>query len=58
MAKAIKQNGKYVLEKDRVISARIRSKEDLQKVMSKLSEQDLRDLLERILTRLTALESS
>jgi len=58
MAKAIKQNGKYVLEADRVISARIRSKEDLQKVMSKLSEQDLRDLLERILTRLTALENS
>lgn len=58
MAKAIKHNGKYVLEADRVISARIRSKEDLQKVMSKLSEQDLRDLLERILTRLTALENS
>ena len=58
MAKAIKHNGKYVLEPDQVISARIRSKEDLQKVMSKLSEQDLRELLERILTRLNALEKA
>lgn len=56
MAKAIKHNGKYVLEADQVISARIRSKEDLQKVMSTLSEQELRELLERILTRLNALE--
>lgn len=56
MAKAIKQNGKYQLEPDPALTARSRAREDQEKVKAKLNDEELRELLQHILTRLKTLE--
>lgn len=56
MNKTYKQNGKFFIEPDETYLARVQRKEDKVKVKAKLTDEDLRALLERILVRLEALE--
>lgn len=56
MNKTYKQNGKFFIEPDETYLARVQRKEDKVKVKAKLTDEELRALLERILIRLEALE--
>ena len=56
MSKAIKKNGVFTLEPDEKISARAQRKADKELIKNKLSDDELRALLQRILVRLEALE--
>ena len=57
MSKAYKKDGKFYLEPDPVITARSAGKADREKTKKPLSDQDLREIIDRILTRLDALEA-
>ena len=57
MSKVSKQNGKYILEPDPKLTAILKSEEDLAKVQEALTEKVLREILERVLLRLAALEN-
>ncbi len=57
MSKAYKKDGKFYLEPDPVITARSAAKADREKTKNKLTDQELRDILDRILIRLDALEA-
>lgn len=56
MSKVIKKSGVFVLEPDEKISARAQRKADKELIKNKLSDDQLRELLQRILIRLEALE--
>ena len=57
MSKAYKKDGKFYLEPDPVITARTNSKADRAKIKKKLTDEELRDVIDRILTRLDALDA-
>lgn len=57
MSKAYKKDGKFYLEPDPVITARSAGKADREKTKKPLSDQDLREIIDRVLTRLDALEA-
>ena len=57
MSKVSKQNGKYILEPDPKLTAKSKSAEDLVKVQEALTDKELREILERVLLRLAALEN-
>lgn len=57
MSKAYKKDGKFYLEPDPVITARSAGKADRAKIKTKMSDEELRDVIDRILTRLDALEA-
>lgn len=56
MNKVYKQSGRFFIEPDEVYLARAQRKEDQVKVKAKLTDEELRALIERILIRLEALE--
>ena len=56
MSKAYKKDGKFYLEPDPVLTARSAGKADREKTKNKLTDQELREIIDRILTRLDALE--
>ena len=57
MAKAVKLNGKYQLEPNPALAARVLAGQDLETPGKKLEEEELKELLKRILLRLQALEN-
>jgi hypothetical protein len=57
MSKAYKKDGKFYLEPDPVLTARSTGKADREKTKNKLTDQDLSEILDRVLIRLDALEA-
>jgi len=57
MSKVIKKNGKFILEPDAKNLARAERAADKERLNQKLSDEQLRAILQRILDRLAALES-
>lgn len=57
MSKVVKHNGKFILEPDAKNLARAQRAADKERLNQKLSDEELRALLLRILIRLEALES-
>ncbi|MBP9041531.1 MAG: hypothetical protein KBF64_07135 [Anaerolineaceae bacterium] len=56
MSKVIKKNGKFILEPDAKNLARAERAADKERLNQKLSDEQLRAILQRILDRLAALE--
>lgn len=56
MSKVYKKEGKFHLEPDPLLVLRARSKTDRARLKNTLSDAELRQLLEQMLTRLEALE--
>lgn len=56
MSKVIKKNGKFILEPDAKNLARAERAADKERLNQKLSDEQLRAILQRILDRLAVLE--
>ncbi len=58
MSKVIKKNGKFILEPSPAHTARQQGKADLEKLKNDCSNKEFREILERVMLRIDALEQN